>query len=160
MSVPQGFPPPSLAPSPAAVRRRANLPAGVVAAALAGCTAIALVWFVFANVVIGGSFGAWSGLVWLNVVAGLIAAFILVVPAGFLLARHVWAAWTLFGLCLLYVVGIVAVPMPSGTSFGTHLDFVLGFHKSNGVPIGLAAIFAFLAAIAAVVSATVRSPRR
>jgi hypothetical protein len=147
------------APIPAPVRRRANLPAGVVAAVLAGCTAIALVWFVFANVLIGGSFGDWSGMVWLNVVCGLIAAALLLVPAGFLLARHIWAAWTLFGLCLVSVVGIVAVPMPSGTSFGAHLDFVLGFHKSNGVPIGLAAIFAFLAAIAAIVSATVRSPR-
>jgi hypothetical protein len=152
MSVPQGFP----LPVPAPVRRRANLPASVVAAVLAGCTAIALVWFVFANVLIGGSFGEWSGIVWLNVVDGLVCAFVLVVPAGFLLARRVWAAWTLFGLCLLYVVGIVTVPVPWGTSFGTHLDFVLGFHKSNGVPIGLAAIFAFLTAIAAIVSATVR----
>ncbi|MFE0023295.1 hypothetical protein [Amycolatopsis sp. NPDC059021] len=156
MSVPQGFPP----PIPAPVRRRANLPAGVVAAVLAACTAIALMWFVFANVVIGGSFGEWSSMVWLNVVASLIGAFLLVVPAGFLLARHVWAAWTLFGLGLLYAVVAVVVPMPPGTSFGAHLDFVLGFHKSNGVPAGLAVIFAFLTAIAAVVSATARSPRR
>ncbi|WP_116200274.1 hypothetical protein [Amycolatopsis circi] len=156
MSVPPGFP----SPTPAVVRRRANLPAGAVAAALAGCMAIALVWFVFANVLIGGPFGEWSGMVWTNVVCGLISAFAVVVPAGFLLARHIWAAWTLFGLCLLYVVVIVAVPMPAGTSFGAHLDFVLGFHKSNGVPIGLATIFAFLTAIAAVVSATVRPPRR
>ncbi|TVT60578.1 hypothetical protein FNH05_04215 [Amycolatopsis rhizosphaerae] len=156
MSVPQGFPP----PIPVPVRRRANLPAGAVAAALAGCTAIALVWFVLANVLIGGPFHEWSGMVWLNVVAGLVSAFVLVVPVAFLLARRVWAAWTLFGLCLLYVVAVVVVPMPPGTSFGAHLDFVLGFHKSNGVPIGLATIFAFLTAIAAVVSATVRPPRR
>ncbi|MFB9927317.1 hypothetical protein ACFORO_17130 [Amycolatopsis halotolerans] len=156
MSVPPGFP----APTPASVQRRANFPAGAVAAALAGCTAIALVWFVFANVLIGGPVGEWSGMVWVNVVCGLISAFAVVVPAGFLLARHVWAAWTLFGLCLLYVVVVVAVPMPAGTSFGAHLDFVLGFHKNNGVAIGLATIFAFLTAIAALVSATVRPPRR
>ncbi|GAA4545386.1 hypothetical protein [Amycolatopsis samaneae] len=155
MSVPQGFPP----PVPAPVRRRAHLPAGAVAAALAGCTAIALIWFVFANVVIGGPFGEWSGTVWLNVVCALIAAFALVVPAGFLLARQLWAAWTLFGLSLLYAVVATLVPMPPGTSFGDHLDFVLGFHKSNAVPIGLAVIFAFLTAIAAVVSATVRPAR-
>ncbi|WP_020664806.1 hypothetical protein [Amycolatopsis benzoatilytica] len=156
MSMPQGYPPLPAAP----VRRRAHLPTGAAAAALAGCTAIALVWFVFANVLIGGTFDRWSGAVWLNVVSGLVSALVLVVPAGFLLARHRWAAWTLFGLCLVCLVGIVAVPMPPGTSFGHHLDFVLGFHKSNGVPIGLAAIFAFLTAIAAAVSATVRPSGR
>ncbi|MFE3172403.1 hypothetical protein ACFXPA_02345 [Amycolatopsis sp. NPDC059090] len=156
MSVPPGFP----SPTPALARRRTNLPAGVVAAVLGGCTVIALVWFVFANLVIGGPFSKWPGMVWTNVVCGLISAFAVAVPAGFLLARHVWAAWTLFGLCLLYVVVVVAVPMPVGTSFSAHLDFVLGFHKSNGVPIGLATIFAFLTAIAALVSATVRTPRR
>lgn len=150
MSMPQGFSP----PFPAPVRRRANLPAAVVAAVLAGCTVVALVWFVFANVLIGGPLDRWSGQVWVNIAAGLISAFVLLVPAGFLLARYRWAAWTLFGLCLLYAVVAALVPMPSGTSFGSHLDFVLGFHKSNGVPIGLAVIFAFLTAIAAVVSAT------
>ncbi|MFD9893387.1 hypothetical protein ACFWY9_28925 [Amycolatopsis sp. NPDC059027] len=160
MSVPQGFPPPTPPQTPAPVRRRANLPAGVVAAVLAGCTAIALLWFVFANVLIGGPFDEWSAMVWLNVVAGLLSAFVLVVPAGFLLARRVWAAWTLFGLGVLYAVVSMVVPLPPGTSFGAHLDFVLGFHKSNGVPAGLAVIFAFLTAIAAAVSATVGSPRR
>ncbi|MEV6912935.1 hypothetical protein [Amycolatopsis sp. NPDC051071] len=156
MSVPQGFRP----PAPAPARRRANLPAGAVAVVFAGCTAIALLWFVFANVLIGGPLGEWPAMVWVNVVASLVAAFALVVPAGFLLARYVWAAWTLFGLCLLYVVVTIVVPMPPGTSFVDHLHFVLGFHKSNGVPAGLAVIFGFLAAIAAAVSATVRPSRR
>ncbi|HEY3687566.1 MAG TPA: hypothetical protein VGL93_31295 [Streptosporangiaceae bacterium] len=109
---------------------------------------------------IGGSFAEWSFAVWEDVVAGLVAAAGLVVPAGFLLARRVWAAWTLFGLSLLYVVVAVLVPMPPGTSFGAHLHFVLGFQHSNGISIGLAMVFGALTAVAAVIAAVVRTPRR
>ncbi|MDH6142796.1 putative Ser/Thr protein kinase [Kitasatospora sp. GP30] len=154
MSVPQGVPP----SYPAPVRRRAPVPADAFAAALAGCTAIALVWFVLANVLIGGSVTEWRSSVWMNVVSGLLATLALLVPAAFLLKRHVWAAWTLFGLSLLCVVGLF-LPQP-GTSFDAHLHFVLGFHRSNGVAIGLALIFSFLTAIAAVIAATARLPRR
>ncbi|MBO0513014.1 serine/threonine-protein kinase [Streptomyces beijiangensis] len=143
-------------------RPRAHASAAVIAGTLALLTACMLGWFALHSVVYAtGPTGRWSSLVWENVVGGVISAGLLVVPARFTFDRRPSGAWTLCALCVLYVVAILVLgPLQGTTTFGAQFKFVFGFDKSDGVAIGLATIFAFLTAIAAVIAARVRSPQR
>ncbi|WP_412543136.1 hypothetical protein R8Z50_11895 [Longispora sp. K20-0274] len=149
-----GGPSPWVAPRP-----RANAVAAVIAGALALLVAGLFVWFALYNVVFAlGPDGAWSGVVVVNVVGGLIGAGLLAVPAGFTFARRIAGAWTLCALCSLYVVAVfVTAPLLWGTPVSTQIRFVFGFDKANGVAIGLAVILGVLTAISAAVAGSVRS---
>ncbi|GAB3971339.1 hypothetical protein GCM10029978_115980 [Actinoallomurus acanthiterrae] len=145
-----GMPPP---------RPRENVAAAVIAGILALLTAGMLVWSALYNVVYAnGPTGRWSSLVLENVLTGVIGAGSLLVAAGFTLARRISGAWTLCALCVLYVVAIlVAQPLLGSTTFGAQLRWVFGFHKSNGVAMGLTIIFGVLTAITAAIAASVKS---
>ncbi|MBB5851853.1 hypothetical protein ACFQ05_01115 [Amycolatopsis umgeniensis] len=138
---------------------RANATAAVITGSLALLTAAMLVWFALYNVVYaGGSEGGWSGPVLQNVVGGIVTAGLLVVAAGFTFARRIAGAWTLFGLCAFYVVAVfLAAPLVWGTPFGTQVQWIFGFDKSNGVATALASVFGFLTAVMAAIAGSVRS---
>ncbi|WP_433178534.1 serine/threonine-protein kinase [Actinoallomurus sp. CA-150999] len=138
---------------------RANAEAAVIAGILALLTAGILVWFALYNVVYAnGPTGRWSSLMLENVFGGVIGAGSLLVAAGFTVARRISGAWTLCALCGLYVVAIlVAQPLLGSTTFGAQLTWVFGFHKSNGVAMGLAVIFGVLTAIMAAIAGGVKS---
>ncbi|MFI6316584.1 hypothetical protein ACIBG8_03645 [Nonomuraea sp. NPDC050556] len=140
---------------------RANTAAAVVAGVLALFTAAMLVWFALNDAIVaGGQTGMWSRMVVLNVLGGVIGAASLLVPAGFTVARKIPGAWTLCALCTFYVVAsLVVSPLLFGTPFSAQLTFLFGFHKTNGVIIGLAVIFAILTAITAAIAASVKSFR-
>lgn len=129
---------------------------------LALITAAMLAWFGLCNIT-GEPTAYWSTLDWENVLGGFVSAALLVPSAGFTFTRRLSGAWTLCAQCVLYVVSIFVMnPVLQGTGFGSQLDFVLGFHRSNGVAIGLAAIFGLLTAITAAIagSVTSRDPAR
>ncbi|KAA9166100.1 hypothetical protein FPZ12_003895 [Amycolatopsis acidicola] len=141
-------------PEPAPPGPRANPVAAVFAGILALVTAGMLVWFALYSLV----HGTRTGLVLQNAVGGLGGAGALVVAAGFTFARRVAGAWTLFALCLFYVVAIiVASPLLNGTALGDQLSFVFGFGDSDDVAIGLAVIFAILTATMAAIAAGVKA---
>lgn len=149
-------------PSPlAAPRPRANVATAVIAGILALLTAGILVWFALYNVVYAnGPTGRWSGLVLENVLTGVIGAGPLLAAAGFTFARRISGAWTLCALCVFYVVAIlVAQPLLGSTTFDAQIKWVFGFHKSNGVAMGLAIIFGVLTAITAAIAGSVKSYR-
>lgn len=146
-------------PLAAPPRPRANAAAAVIAGILALLTAGMLVWFELQNVVYAtGPTGRWSSLGLENVITAVISAGALLVAAGFTFARRISGAWTLCALCVLYVVAIlVAQPLLGTTTFGAQLKWVFGFHKSNGVAMGLAIIFGVLTAIMAAIAGSVKS---
>ncbi|MFC3453947.1 hypothetical protein [Amycolatopsis speibonae] len=147
-------------PSPVArPKPRANAGAAMAAGVLALLTAGMLVWFALYNVVHAtGASGRWSGIEVQNVVGGVITAGLLVVAAGFTFARRIPGAWTLCGLCLFYVVASIAMaPLVWGTPFGTHLKWIFGFEKSNGVATALAIVFGALTVIMAAIAGSVKS---
>ncbi|MEU5884972.1 serine/threonine-protein kinase [Spirillospora sp. NPDC047279] len=153
---PAGPPPrPGMPPS----RPRANAAAAVIAGALALLTAGMLVWFALYNVVYaGGPTGRWSSVAVVNVVGGVIGAGLLVAAAGFTFARRISGAWTLCGLCALYVVAtIFLAPLLWGTALGTQLTFVFGFDGGDGVAVALTMIFGVLTATVAAIAGTVKS---
>jgi hypothetical protein len=139
-------------PSPLAAppRPRANTPAAVLAGILAALTAGMLAWFALYNVVYGsGPTGRWSSVVLVNVLGGIIGAGLLLVAAGFTVARRISGAWTLCALCALYVVASIFVaPLLWGTAFSAQLKFVFGFEGGDGVAVALMVIFSVLTAIA------------
>jgi hypothetical protein len=149
------------APSPLAAppRPRANIAAAVIAGILALLTAGMFVLFALYNVVYpNGPTGRWSSLRLENVFGGVIAAGLLLVAAGFTVARRISGAWTLCGLCLLYVVVTIFVsPLLNGTAFSAQLNFVFGFHKINGIALALAIIFGVLTAIMAAIAGSMKS---
>ncbi|CAL9490158.1 hypothetical protein SUDANB95_03200 [Actinosynnema sp. ALI-1.44] len=148
--------PPS--PLPARTGPGMNPAASVVAGGLALVTAAMLVWFALANVVHADATArAWSGLTVQNVVGGLGAATVLLVAAGFTVARRIAGAWALCGLCVLYVVVTTFVaPLLRGASLDAHLRFLFGFGGSDDAAIGLAVIFSVFTATAAAVAASLR----
>ncbi|MGY0231519.1 hypothetical protein [Longispora urticae] len=146
-------------PSAARPRPRANAAAAVVAGVLALLTAGLFVCFALYNVVYAiGPTGAWTSVVVVNVVGGVIGAAMLAVPAGFTFARRIAGAWTLFALCSVYVVAVfVTAPLLWGTPISTQIRFVFGFEKINGVAVGLAVICGALTAISAAIAGSVWS---
>ncbi|MBF9067208.1 protein kinase [Streptacidiphilus sp. NEAU-YB345] len=139
-------------------RSRANTAAAVTSGVLALVTAAMLAWFALCNIT-GESTTYWSSLAWENVLGGFVSAALLVPSAAFTFARRLPGAWTLCAQCVVYVVSIFVMnPVLQGTGFGPQLDFVLGFHRSNGIAIGLAAIFGLLTAITAAIAGSVTSP--
>ncbi|WP_218040102.1 serine/threonine-protein kinase [Actinomadura sp. WMMB 499] len=150
------FGPHPYAPRP---RARANAAAAVVAGSLALLNACMLGWFALYNIgQVGGPTGQWSGVVVQNVIGGVIGAGSLLVAAGFTFARRISAAWTLCGMCVLYVVAMISlVPLLHGTPLAAQLEFLFGFEGSNGVAIGLAIIFSALTAIVAAVAGSLKS---
>lgn len=138
-------------------RPRANAAAAVIASVLALLTVGMYLVFALWNVVYAtGPTG--RALLVENVLGGAVGAGALLVAAGFTFARRIAGAWTLCGLCALYVVtGVFVAPLLRGTPLPVQLDWIFGFHKINGVAIGLAVIFAVLTAIAAAISGLVRS---
>ncbi|ANN19316.1 hypothetical protein SD37_29350 [Amycolatopsis orientalis] len=149
-----GLPQYGLRPKP-----RANTAAAVTAGILGVLTACMLVWFVLYNVIYASApEGGWSGQVMQNVVFGVIAAVVLMVAAAFTFARRIPGAWTLFGFCVFYVMAVlVATPLLWGTPLSTHLKWIFGFQKSNGVAIALVIIFGILTAITAAIAGSVKS---
>ncbi|MDA0567740.1 hypothetical protein LG943_25960 [Streptomonospora sp. S1-112] len=149
-------------PSPQAARpkRRANTAAAVAAGALALITSGFLFLFAVVNVVIADvpSTGPGAAVVATNIAAGVGAAVVLLVPAGFTVARRIAGAWTLCGLCLLYVVANVALaPVLWGTPVLDQLVFLFGFRGIDDAAIGLASICCLLTAVAAAVAGSVTS---
>ncbi|GGV31024.1 hypothetical protein GCM10010182_62920 [Actinomadura cremea] len=140
---------------------RANAAAAVIASILALLTAGMLVWFALYNVVhADGPAGRWSSLVLVNVLGGVTGAGLLLVAAGFTLARRISGAWTLCALCVLYVVATIFVaPLLWGTDLGTQLRFVFGFNDGDGVAVALAVIFGVLTAITAAIAGSRPSAR-
>ncbi|MFK0250123.1 hypothetical protein ACIQUM_35940 [Amycolatopsis azurea] len=138
---------------------RANAGAAITAGFLGLLTAAMIVWFALYNVVYAlDPDGGWSGSVAQNVVGGIVTAGLLTVAAGFTFARRIPGAWTLFGLCLFYVLAVfVATPLVWGTPFGTQLKWIFGFEKSNGVATALASIFGVLTAIMAAIAGSVKA---
>lgn len=151
--------PPGPVPEPPTPRPSAHATAAVTAGILALLTACPLVWFALYNVVhASGQNGRWSGLVWENVLGGVIGAGLLLVPARFTFGRRISGAWSLCALCLLYVVSIFLLgPLQGTVTFGAQAEFVLGFEKSNGVAVGLTVIFGTLTAITAGIAASLKS---
>ncbi|MEJ2853266.1 MULTISPECIES: hypothetical protein [unclassified Saccharothrix] len=86
-----------------------------------------------------------------------LAAGALLVAAGFTFARRVSGAWTLCGLCVLFIVANLVAPLLRGTDFSAQLKFLFGFGRINSVAIGLATIFTILTAIAAAIAGIVKS---
>ncbi|WP_037303565.1 hypothetical protein [Amycolatopsis orientalis] len=138
---------------------RANTAAAVTAGILALLITGVLVWFVLYNVVYASKpEGGWSGQVVQNVFGGVIAAVAMTVAAGFTFARRIPGAWTLCGFCVFSLVAILVVtPVVWGTPFNTHLEWIFGFHKSNGVAIALVVILGILTAITAAIAGSVKS---
>ncbi|MEY9939202.1 serine/threonine-protein kinase [Streptacidiphilus sp. MAP5-3] len=144
-------------PSPRAAqpKPRAHPVAAMIAGVLALLTAGMLAWFGLFNVLYAGHV---DSLVFENSLGGFVSAGLLLVPAGFTFNRRIPGAWTLCALCVLYVVVTLFVsPLQFGTSIGAQLNFVLGFHRSNGVVLGLAVIFGVLTAIIAAIAGSVKS---
>ncbi|MCP2322378.1 hypothetical protein HDA40_000885 [Hamadaea flava] len=140
-------------------RPRANAVAAMIAASLALLAAAMLCWFALHDVVYAlGSTDRWSSLVLQNVIGGVGGAGALVVLAGFTFARMIPGAWTLCGLCVLYVVvTLVVSPLLRGIAVSDQFTFVFGFERSNGIAIALAVIFSVLTAVTAAVAGTVKS---
>ncbi|MBO2447915.1 serine/threonine protein kinase [Actinomadura barringtoniae] len=133
--------------------------AAVIAGILALLTAGMLVWFALYNVVYAsGAGGRWSSLVVENVLGGFISAGVLLVAAGFTVARSIPGAWTLCALCVFYAVATIFLgPLQGSTTLGAQLTFVFGFGKSNGIAVGLSIIFGVLTAIMAAIAGSVKS---
>ena len=154
---PVPYTPPPVPPPP---RPRTNAAAARTAAALALVTAVLYVWFAFQDVlnVGGGLTGGLTGMVFVNIIGGAVGAGTVLVAAGFTYARRVAGAWTLCGLCALYaVVNTVLAPLVWGTTFSAQIDWLFGFHKSNGIAAGLATVFSLLTAVAAGTAAGTRT---
>ncbi|TDD60114.1 hypothetical protein E1293_45975 [Actinomadura darangshiensis] len=138
---------------------RANAAASVIAGILALLTAVMLVWFALYNVVLAtGANGRWSSVELVNMLGGIAGAGLLLVAAGFTFARRISGAWTLCGLCVLYVTAtIFLAPLLWGTSLGAQLEFVFGFDQGDGVAVALAVIFSVLTAAMAAIAGGVKS---
>ncbi|MFD0857066.1 hypothetical protein ACFQ07_32960, partial [Actinomadura adrarensis] len=134
--------------------------AAVIAGILALLTAGMLILFALSNLVhaADGPTGRWSSLVLENVLGGVTGAGLLVVAAGFTFARRIPGAWTLFGLCVFYVVATTFVaPLLRGTPLSAQLSFVFGFDGLDGIAIALAVIFGVLTAITSAIAGSVKS---
>ncbi|UMP00556.1 hypothetical protein [Amycolatopsis sp. EV170708-02-1] len=156
-----GQPPMAAGPIPAARRKpRANAPAAVIAGVFALLAAAMLVWFALYNVFVAAEVnGRWSGIMVQNTVFGILSAGLLVVAAGFTLARAIPGAWTLFGLCVFSVVAVFAgTPLVSATTFGAQLKWLFSFDDSDSTAMALMIVFGVLAAVAAAIAASVKSP--
>ncbi|GAB3729113.1 hypothetical protein GCM10027598_50210 [Amycolatopsis oliviviridis] len=155
----QPNPPQPGPPKPRPPKPRASAGAAMTAGFLGLLTAAMIVWFALYNVVYGlDPAGGWSGPVIQNAFGGIVTAGLLVVAAGFTFARRIPGAWTLFGLCAFYVMAVfVAAPLVWGTPFGTHLKWIFGFDKSNGVATALASIFGILTAVMAAIAGSVKA---
>lgn len=156
---PGHYPAPGPYPAPgqgAPPRRRANAAASVIAGMLGVITAAVVIWFAFWNIDGNGPTEQWTDQAWVNVLAGFIGGVWFLVASGFTFARRLGGVWSLFVMALVFMVLEFLTPLLWGTDFGTHMDFLFGFHKTNGVIAGLATIFGFLTMIAAAVAGASR----
>lgn len=136
----------------------AHAAAAVIACILAMLTAGMFVWFAFYNVVFAEMTDDFSSLMLVNVLGGAVGAGSLLVAAGFTFTRRIAGAWTLCGLCLLYVVAVFfTAPLLWGTPFSDQLEWIFGFNKSNGVAIALSIIFGALTALTAAIAGSLKS---
>lgn len=138
--------------APISPRRRANAAASVVAGVLGVVTAGVFVWFAIYCLDYNGPTDQWTDQGWVNVLGGFIGGVWILVAAGFTFARRLGGVWALFAMALLFVILEFLTPLMWGTDFATHMDFVFGFAKTNGVAVGLATIFGFLTMLAAAVA--------
>ncbi|WP_409490218.1 hypothetical protein [Amycolatopsis sp. cmx-11-12] len=140
-------------------RSRANAVAAVIAGVLALLAAGVLVWFTLYNVVVAAETnGNWSGITVQNMATGVISAVVLVVAAGFTFARKIPGAWTLFGLCVFYVVAVfVGAPLVWGTPFGAQVKWLFSFDDSDSTAMALTIFLAVLTAITSAIAASVKS---
>ncbi|OLT23228.1 hypothetical protein BJF79_02120 [Actinomadura sp. CNU-125] len=132
----------------------------MIAGVLALLTAGMLACYALVNLgyAVDGPAGRWTGLLLQNVLGGLIGAGALLVAAGFTFARRIPGAWTLCGLCLLYLVATLFVaPLLRGTPLGAQLRYVFGFDGGDGIAIALVVVFGFPTAIAAAIAGSVKS---
>ncbi|WP_340687284.1 hypothetical protein LCL61_14355 [Amycolatopsis coloradensis] len=138
---------------------RANAAAAVVAGSLALLAAAMLVWFALYNVIVATEAdGRPSGIMVQNMVSGTISAVVLVIAAVFTFARRIPAAWTLFGLCVFYVVAVfVVTPLVWGTPFGAQAKWLFSFDDGDSTAMALTIILAVLTAIAAAIAGSVKS---
>lgn len=143
----------------ASPKSRANTVAAVIAGVLALLAAGMLVWFALYNVVVAvEADGRLSGITVQNMASGVISAVVLVVAAGFTFARRIPGAWTLFGLCVFYVVAVfVGTPLVWGTPFGAQVKWLFSFDDSDSTAMALTIILAVLTAITAAIAASVKS---
>ncbi|MFD6068024.1 MULTISPECIES: hypothetical protein [Amycolatopsis] len=160
---PQPGPPTPSGPPPwgqtARPKPRANMPAAVTAGILALLAAAMLVWFALYNVIVATeSDGRPSAITVQNMVSGVVSAVVLVIAAAFTFARRIPGAWTLFGLCVFYVVAVfVGTPLVWGTSFGAQVKWLFSFDDSDSTAMALTIILAVLTAIAAAIAGSVKS---
>ncbi|MFE0105290.1 protein kinase [Streptomyces sp. NPDC059009] len=135
----------------------ARPPAAVVAGLLALVTAGLLVSFAVVNIVHVRGGVPLSDAVRMNVIGGLVSAALLALLGVLMFTRTAAVARSLAVVCALFAVLILVLQPLLGVSFkvsfSEQLDFVFGFHKTNGVMLGLATIFDVLTAIAAAVAA-------
>ncbi|MFI7120980.1 hypothetical protein [Amycolatopsis sp. NPDC049868] len=139
---------------------RANAPAAVIAGVLALLAAAMLIWFALYNVFVAADVnGRWTGLMVQNAVFGVLAAGSLVVVAGFTFARRIPGAWTLFGLCVFSLVLVfVGTPLVSGTPLGAQVKWLFSFDDGDSTAMALMIVFSVLAAVAAAIAGSVKSP--
>ncbi|WP_233611518.1 hypothetical protein [Amycolatopsis sp. WAC 01376] len=138
---------------------RANAVAAVIAGVLALLAAGMLVWFALYNVVVAAEAeGRSPGITVQNMASGVISAVVLVVAAGFTFARKIAGAWTLFGLCVFYVVAVfVGTPLVWGTPFGAQVKWLFSFDDSDSTAMALTIFLAVLTAITSAIAASVKS---
>lgn len=143
----------------ASPKPRANVVAAVIAGVLALLAAGMLVWFALYNVAVAvEADGRLAGITVQNMFSGVISAVVLVVAAGFTFARRIPGAWTLFGLCVFYVVAVfVGTPLVWGTPFGAQVKWLFSFDDSDSTAMALTIILAVLTAITAAIAASVKS---
>lgn len=142
----------------ARAKPRANAVAAVIAGVLALLAAGMLVWFSLYNVVAAETNGNLSGITVQNMLSSVITAVVLVVAAGFTFARRIPGAWTLFGLCVFYVVAVfVGTPLVWGTPFGAQVKWLFSFDDSDSTAMALTIFLAVLTAIMSAIAASVKS---
>ncbi|WP_410649985.1 hypothetical protein [Amycolatopsis sp. cmx-4-54] len=138
---------------------RANAAAAMIAGVLALLAAAMLVWFALYNVIVATEAdGRPSGITVQNMASGTISAVVLVIAAAFTFARRIPGVWTLFGLCVFYVVAVfVGTPLVWGTSFGAQVKWLFSFDDGDSTAMALTIILAVLTAIAAATAGSVKS---
>lgn len=151
LGVPQGEP-------------RTRPPAVVVAGLLALVTAGLLMSFAVINIANARGGTPWTDAMRMNVIGGFGSGALLVLLGVLMFTRAAAVARTLAVVCVSFAVLILVLQPLLGVSFSVsfseQFDFVFGFHKANGVALGLATIFDLLTAIAAVAAAGATSRRR
>lgn len=137
---------------------KAHPVAALIAGVLAMLTAVLLIWFAYISADFATSAeGGWTALAVQNVASGLIGAAALIAAGGLTLARKIPAAWTLAGLCALYVILTFIAPLVRGTPLRDQITWIFGFQKLNGVIIGLTMILSILTATIAAMAAAMKT---